>query len=337
MADTVTTLSLITLAQEYRHDVVRQINRRCTLLKMLPIKVGSGKNIAWAPEYDAAIAENYSEGADASNFGGDAQTAAVLSWGLYRSNIHVSSLAMDASKNASSPVGNRARWAREVVNGSAKLASTLNAALYSGAGTGTTIGGLGVAIGSTTNTYATIDRSVGANSFFRPTVVDPGVSTAPTMALLRDDIRQIYEACGKNPDFAVCSPAVFNAIGGLFDNTRRYVQQVSTARGPITLDAGYGALEVDGVMFLKDKDATANQIFYLNSDHVWLEVLPPADVPDEVMNQVQADDGFGSVPLSFAYEKLAKLGASDRAQIRSTMQLVVDRPNSCGVRKNVAA
>jgi hypothetical protein len=345
MSDTVTTLSLITLAQEYRGDTVRQINRRTVFLKFVRIVPGEGKNVAWAPEGDGAVVENFAEGADATNFGGDAQASAVLSWGLNRGNLHVSNLSRDGAATSATPIGNRKLWGRNIANNSAKLAAKINKDCFSGAGTGTNIAGLDVAIGSTTNTYATIDRSNSNNAYFRPTVVDPGILTAPTFALIRDDIRKIYEACGENPDVAFCSPAVFNAVGGLFDNTRRQNDQARevtlAGRGKIVLDAGFQAIEFDGMFFVKDKDATANTIYYCNTAHMELQYLPSA-VMREMMAQdemagVQADDGYGQVPLGFVYEKLAKQGASERAEIVSTAQLKVDRPNAFGVRLNVAA
>lgn len=337
MADTVTTLSLITLAQEYRGDTVRQINRRTMGLRVFKIVPGSGLNAAFVPEGDGQVAENYADGADAANFGGDSQASAVLPWGLYRANIHVSNLAMDAAAGASTPEGDRALWGRNIANGSAKLASLLNQVLYSGAGTGTTWAGLDAAIGSTSNVYAGIDRSQGGNAYFRPTVVDPGSLTKPTFAQIRDDVRQIYIASGMNPDVALCSPGVFNAIGNLFDNTRRQVEELSTAKGKVSLEFGFQAIEFDGMYFVKDKDATENRIYYCNTNHIRIEVLPPAEYRAMGIDfeEVDADDGFGQVPLMFKYEKLAKLGASERAEITSTAQLIVDRPNACGVRKNV--
>lgn len=335
MADTVTTLSLITLAQEYRGDIVRQINRRTVLLKMLPIVPGAGLNVAFAPEADGQVAENYSDGADAVNFGGDVQASGILAWGLYRANVHLSDLASDAAGSSSTPMENRRLWAHNIINSTAKLATTLNAAMYTGAGTGTTIAGLDMALGSTTNTYAGINRSSGGNAYWQPNVIDPGSPTAPTLALIRSDIATIYTQCGENPDLAVCSPAVFNKVGGLFDATRRQIDVVQTARGAIRLDFGWQALEVDGTLFVKDKDATANQIYYLNTNHVKIEYLPPVGVPDSPPQQIEADDGFGAVMLGMRYKKLATLGASERAQINTTLQLVVDRPNSCGIRKNV--
>lgn len=335
MSDTVTTLSLVTLAQMYRGDVVRQINRRVVLLKMIKVVAGEGKNLAWAPEADGALAENYSEGADAANFGGDAQASAILTWGLYRANMHVTNLALDGASSSVDPTGNLQLWARQIVNGSAKLASIINKDCYSGAGSGTLLFGLDGAIGSNSNTYATIDRS--SNSYFQPTVIDPGTDTAVTFAGIRDDIRQIYEACGENPDLGLCSPSLFNSIGALFDATRRQIQDVVTARGPIKLDFGYQALEVDGTVFVKDKDATAKSLYYLNTEHVELQYLPSAEqrmLMEAAEMEVEADDGFGQVPLGFKYEKLAKTGASEKAEVLWTGQLKVDRPNACGVRKH---
>ncbi len=338
MSDVPQTLALVTLAQNYAGDVVRQINRRTQLLKLLKFVQGEGKNCAFATEADGMVAENYADGADAANFGSDAQASATLSWGLYRSAFRVTGLALAASATSRTPQGNVALWARNMVNAAAKLATTINAGLFTGAGTGTLIAGLDVALAQTTNTYASINRSTGGNEYFRPTVVDPGAPTGLTFALIRDDVRKIYEASGMMPDLAVCSPAVFNAVGGLFDNTRRYVQVVNTARGEVTLAAGYGALEVDGVMFVKDKDCQANRIYYLNTEHIRIEYLPPVNPAQDMATQsVNVDDGFGPTPLAMRVEPIAKLGDSSRAQCKTYIQLVVDRPNTMGTRLNVAA
>ncbi len=337
--DTIQTLDLVTLAQAYRGDVVRQINRMVQALKFLKITPGAGKNVAWAPEGDGAIAENYSDGDDATNYGGDKQASALLSWSLYRSAFHVSQLAMDGASSSVDPLGNHALWARQVVNGAAKLASFLNGKVYTGNGTGTEMCGLGEAIAKDDNIYAGINRATGGNEYWQPTVVDPGTLTPPTFALIRDDLSKIYTASGENPDIALCSPAVFNTVGNLFDQTRRQMDFVRTANGSVKLDFGFQALEVDGCVFVKDKDATVNAIFYLNTSVVELQYLPSAsqNAMLETMDAtVQADDGFGQVPLGMKYEMLAKTGPSEKAEILATTQLVVSRPNKCGTRLNVA-
>lgn len=334
MSDTPQLLSLITLAQNYRGDVVRTINRRVVLLKLLPIKRGSGKNVAWVAEGSGAIAENYAEGADAANFGSDSQTGAILSWGLYRAPMHVTKLAMDAARTSMTPEGDMELWARGVVNSSAALAALVEADAFSGAGTGTLLAGLDTAVADNTSAYATITKS--SNTFWQPTVVDPGSLTPISISLIRSDLGKIYDKCGETPDLAIAPTAVFNAVADAFTPNRRW-DSVNTARGLIKLDAGYEGIEVDGCMFVKSKDATANRIYYLNSNYVHFETLPDARVPNEVLNAVTPDDGFGSVPLDMVFEPLAKNGPSSRGEALTTIQLVVERPNSCGARLNVQA
>jgi hypothetical protein len=166
-------------------------------------------------------------------------------------------------------------------------------------------------------------------------VVDPGVPTSPTFALIRSDLGAIGDACGESPDIAVCPTAVFNAVANLFEANRRWTV-VNTARGQVKLDAGFEGLEIDGCMIVKARRATANQIYYLNTNHVHVEFLPDTTFPPDVYQMMRADDGYGSVPLGFSYSMLAKLGPADRAQVLAQMQLVVERPSSCGIRKNVA-
>jgi len=122
MTDTLTTLGLLTLAQEYRGDVVRQTNRKTTGLRLLDLRKGEGKNIAWAPEFDGAVAENHAEGADAANFGSDTQNACTLPWGQNRGLFHLSELAQDGAATSSTPNGNHALMARNLVNATTKLA-----------------------------------------------------------------------------------------------------------------------------------------------------------------------------------------------------------------------
>lgn len=339
MSDTAQTLSLIILAQNYRDDVVRQINRKAATLRVLPIINGEGKNVAWVPEADGAVAETFSEGADVSNFGSDAQASAILGWGEYRSAFHVSGLAMAAASSSRTPLGNISLWGRNLVNSTAKVASMVNADIHTGAGTTGIIAGFGAAFGSTSNTYAGIDRSQAGNAYFRPTVSDPGSLTIPTFAAIRKHQAAIYDACGEFPDLAFCPSAVFDTIGSLFDGNRQYlVNTIETARGKIVLEAGYEAISFNGTNFIRDKDAAANKIVFVNSNYCHIEVLP-AMIPgldDGVLRQmVQAQDGFGPIPLSMKYEMLSKLGDSDRAMVKSYLQLVVQRPNSGGMMLNV--
>ena len=180
----------------------------------------------------------------------------------------------------------------------------------------------------------------GSSAFWRPTVSDPGSPTTLTLAQIRSDLAAIYDDCGEVPDLGVCNSAVFNTIANLFENNRRYIQTIQTARGTVTLDAGYQALEVDGCMFIRDKDATANQIYYINTRYVEIEYLP---LDGALMSQLMdmgmvmgSNDGYGDIPLGIWCEKLGKSGDTDIYHCLTELQLKVIRPNSCGARLNVA-
>lgn len=337
MADTLQTQALIVLATRYRDEIVAQINRRSTLLRLIRIERGGGPNCAFVAEGDGMVAEGFSEGADQANFGSDAQASCVLPWGRARSAWHISGSAMSSAATSDNPLGNVDMWLRNMRNAASKLTSFINGAMFTGVSGGATgIIGLMDAIGSTTNTYAGIDRSVSGNAYFRPYVVDPGTPTTITLANIRTDIGAIYDQCGENPDLALCSTDVFNFIGSLFDATRRETREVTTARGKVTLEGGFAGIEFDGVVFLKDKDCTANTIHYLNSNHVVGRYQQPKLPPmDNALADAPANDGFGVLPIGITFEALAQTGDSYKAFGKSYIQLVVDRPNACGTRKNV--
>lgn len=328
---------LTSLSQNFRPTVVRTFNAASVLLRTLPIERGAGKNVAWDIEGTGAIGENFSDGADVSNYGIDTPNPATLSWGLYRSNFKLTNLARSASASSLSPQGLLRPMARELVNSARKLASTLNVNFYSGAGTGTTIAGLAAAIDDA-NTYAGIDRST--NAYARAKVIDPGVATSPTLALLRSDLYAIKDICGEMPDLGFLSSSAFLTIASQFDNVRRYEQDVliNTARGQVTLDASVGKIMIEGCTFIADKDATAGSVYYLNSNYVHAEYLPPAEeseLPEEMV-QMGLEDGYGPMPLGMNVYPLARTGAARKITAEVQVQLVVTRPNSCGVRRNVA-
>lgn len=337
MADTKQTAALIVVAQEYRGDIVAQINRRATALRLLRIVPGMGQNVAEVAEGDGAVAESYADGDDASNFGSDAQKAALWKWGLYRANFHITDLARQIAESSPTPTGVRNLLGRNLKNGIRALCDKVNKELHSGTGTNNLIAGFGEAL-KDDNTYAGIDRT--SETYWQSNVFDPGASTAPTFAQIRSDLGAIYDASGETPDIAFCSTAVFNTIGNLFTETRRYVQEVSTARGAIRLDAGYAGIEIDGCVFVKDKDAIANSIEYVNTNYVEIEYLPlPRSVQaqlDAMGIEMPADDGYGALPLGVWCEQLAKTGSSSKYQCKTTLALKVAKPNACGIRKNVA-
>jgi hypothetical protein len=284
----------------------------------------------------------YLEGADASNFGSDSQSGAILPWAMARANFHVSGLARATAATSGTPAGDRRLWARNMANGLAALASLINGQLYTGNGSAPNLVGLAQAIGSVTNHYAGIDRTT--DTIWQPNLFNAsGPSVALTFDQIRSDLAAIYIACGMRPDLAMVHPNVFRKLTGLFDPQKFYVMQtmdVSTARGKVSLEGGVAGVKFDECTFVEDKDCTDSTIQYLNTDHVRIEYLPDEDMEipgleDETM-VMQADDGFGQTPMGARLEMLSKSGDADKCECKTYLQLVVDRPNACGVRSNIA-
>jgi hypothetical protein len=249
MADTLLTQSLITVAQNYRGDVVRQINRIApTLALMAPTFFpGEGPNIAWVASSSGAIAETFAEGADVANFGSDSQIPATIPWARYRSNYHVSGSAIAVAKRSRSPLSNIQLWAEQYVSATEVLAKMLGADIFTGAGIGSNaLTGLDSAIGSQSNTYAGIVRSgnpplsggvpsTSGNDFWSPYLYDastnPGAGAdtdgtakqSLTQSAIRYDQAQIALACGEKPDLAIVGLNTFNWLRSLFDPQMFYM------------------------------------------------------------------------------------------------------------------
>ena len=341
MSDTMQTSGLIVIAQNYKDDIVRQINRTATALKLFQPEVGEGPNAAWVAEGDGAVVESFSEGADAANFGSDSQTGALLTWARYRGLIHVSGTALAVAATSRTPLGNQRLWARNMLNSVEKLAKTLDTDFYTGAG-GNALVGLDTAIGSISGTYAGIDR--GSNSFWQASLFNAaGPASAITFAQIRGDLAAIKVASGYRPDVALVSPNTYNKIASLFDPLKFYT--ISTekvaVRGrevDLMLDGGRGGLNFDGCIFVEDAWAPDNAIYYLNTAYVAVEHLPVdmSNLGGDETAMLQMVDGLEeSVPLGLAFEMLAKNGDSEKAQMKVYPQLVVRRPNACGKRLNI--
>lgn len=339
------------LAQNYSGMVVRQTNRTCAFLRLIPIIVGEGANVAWAAEGSGAQAQEMAEGADPADPTSDAQVPAVLNWAYYEQSSQVTGPAQAAARTSRSPAGNMNQLGRQLANSLSVLMSKVNAHCFSGNGAASPkqVTGLDSAIGDTTNTYASIVR--GSAAYWQPYVVNPGSATNLSLGMLREDIKEIQLKCGEPPPFALCHPSVFNEVGNLFDANRRHVQtvtEVETLRGKIVLNGGYAGLEIDGTVFIKDKDASleagngAGRIYYMNPSYVQLVVLPQPEFKEafpaldfEPETMLTANDGFGEVPLLAAVKKLASTGDFQKYMAKVYCELRVTKPNACGVRKNV--
>jgi hypothetical protein len=342
MADTPQTIALLALGQELRGEIVPQVNRTSALLRLLKLVPGRGQNCAWAVEGDGVAAENFSEGADAAVYDPDAQAQAILPWGRVRKNFHITGSARRAAASAGAgPGGVKDLVGRNLVTRSELVASKVNAQCFTGTGSSSQIAGFDEAIGKVDNTYAGINRVTSGNEYWRPYVADPGSSTPLSQALVRKDLAGIFKLCGQRPDVAFVGPDTFNTYASLFDANRRFVEEVTVGgRGRVVLDGGFEGLRMDGCLFIQDKDATEGTIYYVNSNYVELQYQPLEEKTVDALRamgiELNAGDGFGMTPLGLRAEKLAKTGDADKYMVLTELQLVVRRPNACGVRKNVA-
>jgi hypothetical protein len=323
------TIALTVLAQAYANQIVTTVNRTCVALRVIPMRVGGGKNTAWVVKGSGATAAPMAEGATAGTPAQDSQTAATLNWAYYKADGGATGPAQAAAATASSPTGNAELLAMNVVDSVAQMAAEINKDCYEGDPTASPVqvGGLDFAIGDNTNTYASIAK--GSNSFFQSTIFNPGVATDVSHGQLRQDISRIKQACGEAPDMALCHPDVFTEIANTFDATRRYNQttEFTNARGLIKLDASVQAVTINGCTFIEDKDATLEPPKEIRG------LLQAMGIVEGTM--IRANDGFGEIPLLCAVKSMAATADAETFMAKTYLQLRVRSPKHCGVRRFV--
>lgn len=339
MTDTMQTTSLVELASVFSNEVVTQVNRTARLATILDKRLGKNPGgPQWPTEADGAFFEFASEGADVSSFQSDSQAGATLAWAMPRSNFHVADEAMSRARAVGNPSGNDDLWLRAMLNASDKFGSQININSFSGT---SNIIGLDTALNDS-NTYATIDRTQLANAYWKSNVFDPGSATSITKALVRSDIATIFATGGVRPDLAVCHPSIFAQVASAFDANRYFQNQAADGLKKNFLgDAGVTSVAIDGVLFVEDKDAFYDatdgygSIYYLNTRHVYYEYIPYLDNYGFEYSEFQRGNQVPEAPFAMQFVPIAKTGSSSKAYIRAQLQLVVDRPNRCGVRKHV--
>jgi hypothetical protein len=336
MANTPVTSALVKLATLYKDEINSNLNRAATTLSLLPTRTGSN-TISWISEFDGAVVGVHAEGSTVSDFGGDAQVVATLDYGMFESGINVTDEALAKAAAAGNPSGNTALWARQIINSSRKMGSEINAALFGGA-VSNGITGFKAAIGSTSNTYAGIDRSDSAYAAWRPYVAtsSDGYNVTLTKSLIRDDLGEIKEASNERPNLAVVNPSVFKKVLEVFDVQRQYSTSTTALQAVALGESTLETVMIEGCLFVEDKDGYADataggNIVYLNTNYVYTVTLPYT-APLGVEGQVAG----GCLPFGFDYTRLAKTAHASKAVVRNMIQLVVERPNSCGMRYRVA-
>lgn len=331
------------LAQTYGTELVRIWNRAAVLLSMVSVKPGFGKNLAWNAISSGASAASFAEGADVSTYAYDPAQAATLSWGQYQSAFQISNLEIQAA--ASTLAGGNPEELRNIVmermfDSAAKMASVINADLFAGTGSdlssNPTIIGLDTA-GLATGTYAGIDKS-SVTEWQGNVLSNGGTKRSLTVDLLNNLEQNIFTNSGESPDLIVCSPGVWRKYAGLFESIRRVPTE--GGGGVSTYDTMASRLAYKGIPIVRDRNATANSLYMLNTNYLELRPLPQVASKDGVIVTSQMlpssngkMSGMTSLPV-FMYP-LARTGSAIKFVIEVYLQMAMRRPNAFGILKDI--
>jgi hypothetical protein len=306
-------------------EVNRTFNAHARTIARLAKDEVLGQNMTWDVETTGAAVETFNDGDDVTVYSADDIVKPTLALQGLRTNVRVGHQVMATAQNAG-PRALGKLFDRTLMNGLRKFGSVANQAVFAG---NASMIGLASAIDNT-GLYAGVDRSTVAQ--FRALKSDPGTPTALTLAQVRQDLSDIYDACGEVPPLGVASSSVFNKFAALFSEFRR-INQATNDMGDRTLDFTVDAIELDGCLFIKDKDCTASAIYYLNPNYIDIGYLKQVDRPGALPIRVNSNQG--EFDLGLMYYDLGRNGAAERGTIEGFLQMAVRKPNAMGKRVNI--
>jgi hypothetical protein len=327
------------LVKMFEDRIAMCINRATVLPQLLPVSNGTGQNIQWVVRTGTATPSGavIGDGTNVSVFNSDTKSAAVLQYGIYHDAFGLTGLALAAAAAAGNPMELAALFGEELEESVTRLASAIAVDLYTGATSGGIVG-LVAANGGilATGTYAGIVRGSVAQ-WAGNSLLNGGVARPLTFDLMREMRRTIYVASGLKPDLIVCSPVQHEKYGALFENERRYVQEVQLRGQTIKLDGGYMALEFDGIPVIEDIHCPDDKMLFLNTSQCHLKQLPSApDAINRAMGSaalhgtVEEQYGVGSARFTTRIQPLAINGDKFQFSQYVYCQLQVKRPQTCG-------
>ena len=331
----VTTLTSISSALSLRFDakLARQWNRMARTISMLEAKPGEGKSVNWDASTSGQTAATHTEGYDVqtSELLVDAKVPMILPWALYRNAFGLSEHQLEAALQSRESATQLMRLLDESVYESvAALASKLNSDLFAGNGQSNAINGLYYSLLST-GTYA--GQSV-TGTLVSNVDTNGTVNRALTIDLMNKMESSIFVASGMRPDLIVTSPGVFNKYKGLFEPIRR-VEGVNVNRYDTSVSDDQ--VFFMGIPIIRDKDCGTGKMYFLNRNVVHCEYMPLVNFGDALSFNITMGKGSNAegdeqeFGIPFKVQALAKTGDSVKFFIRTCMQLVVRRPNACGV------
>lgn len=337
------------LSQIFPGELNRQWNRVAEAASRIRVVNGVGKNAAWDVQFSGTnVTSSYAEGSDVqtTDFTQNPNVPATLSWAHYRQSFSMTDTEIEAAASslaASIPTALTDLFGERVQNAIAKLASDINADIFTG--TGTTVlpgpvsvpaivGVLGGALDAT-GTYATILRSSFAE-WAGNVLANGSVNRPLTEDLLYQLEQNIFTASGEKPDLILCSPGVARKYAGLFVSEKRVV--TDGGMSPVYA-SGTMNLFWNGMPVIRDRNCSSGNLVMLNSNHIEMKQLPNRQVRDvqTMMEQLQSSNGMTQrpLPLIARVTPIARTGDAIKMMCNIKLALCVKRPNSMGYIKDI--
>lgn len=333
------------LSQIFAEDMTRQMNRMAVAAAVVPAERGRGKNAAWDVEFSGAMADAVEEGSDVqeSEFTTDPVQPAVLNWAHYRQSFKITETEIEAAASSiGTPDVLLDMFGERVLNAHHKLASRINEDILSG--TGTTATGVRNLIGlfggglEPTGVYAGIARQQ-FPEWAGNVLANGGVPRPLSLDLMAQLEQNVFTACGEPPNLWIASAGVLRRYEGFFESVRRIV---SDGRGPLDYGAGGSNYFYKGAPVLRDRNCTTGRLAAINTNYLRMQYLPHINPGDAAGFGERNLEGSSGNRITTATEiparivLLAKTGDSLKASVKTTIQLVLKRPNSGGYIADIA-
>lgn len=332
------------LTYQFGPELHRQWNRSIVLGSMIDVKPGAGRDCSWAVAFSGAVADVASEGEDVadSELTNDTSEDAHLSWATYRSSFQISEQAIDAAASSNGdPEVLMDQFGELVMNAGAAIAKKIEADLVTGTGTrslraqtiNTIVGFLGGAI-EASGAYAGLDPATytewAANVYENSSVDRP-----LTGELLAQAARGVFDDTGVQfRGFIATTQAIADKYEAL------WAQRLQTAAGG-RADIGATDLAWRGRPIVTSADITSGSALLIDPGEVEIRFLPfrlekygttreqALRFMAEVRRVAGTADGksFNLTDLPLRIAILGKEGDSVKAELRTTVQLVVKRRN----------
>ena len=327
------------LSQTFEEKLFRQANRVAIALGIIQAERGRGKNCAWDVEFSGGTADAVDEGSDIdeSEFTTDSPQAAVLPWAHYRQSFKMSETELDAAETS---LGSAEElldmFGERVLNAHHILCSKLNVDFFSG--TGTSVKGKPNLVGiyggpiEPTGLYAGQTRTQ-FPEWAGNVLGNGGVPRQLTVDLMSQLEGNVFDACGEPPNLILVSTGVYKRYESFFESVRRVV---SDGRGPMEFGAGAAALFYKGIPVIRDRNATVGRLAMLNTNYIRMKFLPTrrrGDAAGYADTKLEGSSGNSvrtATDIPARIILLGKTGDNVKASVKTSVQLVVKRPNSCG-------